>query len=101
MANSMSCLRMEDAFSISSSSAKDSKSAGFLFLRSCNFIACRPSCTVMGEAPDGERGEWFRCTGGGKPRTHHRRGWFDPDRLSGSQPPEPSVAAKVFQTKGL
>src|SRR3569833_1333445 len=64
----MSCLRMEDAFSISNSSAKASKSAGLLFLRSCSFIACRPSWTVM-ETPRAEIGPMKRALA---PETIHR-----------------------------
>src|SRR2546423_7597375 len=48
MANSMSCLRMDEAFSISSSSAKESRSVGDLDFKSFSFIACRPDWMVMG-----------------------------------------------------
>ena len=70
----MSCLRMDEAFSISSSSAKASRSAGFLFLRSCSFIALQAVLNCHGEHL--KRGNWSDEAGLlALEQIHRRSGW--------------------------
>src|SRR5688572_33033159 len=66
----MSCLRMDDAFSTSSSSANSRSSFGFLAVKSWSFMAWRPDWTVMGGTP-GRVGRELTLVGTGWPNGPH------------------------------
>src|ERR1700730_9337919 len=84
MPNISSCLRMVLAFSTSSSSAKETSSAGVLALRSWSFISRMRVSPVGMAGGDGSKGNgWFGARRGGDRRSWERLQAIWPDAAAG------------------